>query len=93
LYDTILIFFYVSNSAHILIKDIEEPPKTSREIIRKLLKDPFMVGTLVSMPFFMLIAAAQLVELQSPVKGSRREQIASVLKDVGIFGSAAALRY
>ena len=49
-----------------------------------------MIGNLVSMPFFMLIAAALLVEIQSPVKGSTMEQIGSIMKDVGILGSAAA---
>jgi hypothetical protein len=58
--------------------------------MRKLLKDPFMLGTLVSMPFFMLIAAGQLLEVQSPVKGSRSKQIGSVLKDMGVLGSSAA---
>uniref|UniRef100_A0ACD5YZ71 Uncharacterized protein n=1 Tax=Avena sativa TaxID=4498 RepID=A0ACD5YZ71_AVESA len=71
-------------------KDIKEPLETPRQIVRMFLEDPFMIGTLISTPFFMLLAASQLVRVQSPVEGSRREQIGLILQDVGILGSGAA---
>ncbi|CAM0907313.1 unnamed protein product [Alopecurus aequalis] len=72
-----------SNDTH-AEKDIKEPPKTTRQIVWKVLKDPFMIGNLICMPFFMLIGASLLLE------GSRMEQIGSIFMDVGILGSAAA---
>jgi hypothetical protein len=54
-----------------------------------MLQDAVMVGALATFPFLLLMCAGALVTGESPVKGSRREMIGSILVDVGILGANA----
>jgi hypothetical protein len=45
-----------------------------------------MVGVLVTFPFQLFMGAGALLMWTSPVKESRREQIGSIMLDVGMLG-------
>ena len=80
-------------SALILFKDTEEPLKTPRQIMRKVLKDPLLIGAFVLTAFIMLIPAGDFLVLvgQLILKGSQMARVGSILRGVGILGANAAV--
>lgn len=60
-------------------------------IIRKMLQDRIILGMLVAFPFNCLMLAGSEVMDTSPEKGSQRERIGSMMKDLGLLGTNASI--
>ncbi|KAL6598585.1 hypothetical protein ACP70R_046284 [Stipagrostis hirtigluma subsp. patula] len=61
--------------------------KSISAVTREFLGDPAILGFLASVPFVLLILVGDWLKAHSPVKGSRREEIGSVISDVGFLGT------
>ncbi|KAL6661495.1 hypothetical protein ACP70R_000879 [Stipagrostis hirtigluma subsp. patula] len=60
--------------------------KSISAVARESLGDPAMLGFLASLPFVLLFLVGDLLKAHSLVKGSRQEEIGSVISDVGFLG-------
>ncbi|OQU80434.1 hypothetical protein SORBI_3007G128100 [Sorghum bicolor] len=70
------------------IEATKEPAlKTSYAAVRETLCDSLALGVAASMAFTLLMLIGDLVKWDSPVMGSRRERVGSVIHDVGALGT------
>ncbi|CAL4998740.1 unnamed protein product [Urochloa decumbens] len=73
--------------AAIDIEAVEAPaPKSTAAALREALRDPVVIAVFASIVFAILVLAGLLVKGDSPIKGSRRERVGSVIYDVGALG-------
>ncbi|CAO2191429.1 unnamed protein product [Urochloa humidicola] len=61
-------------------------PNSFAVAMRKVLRDPAVIAVFASTSFLLLLAIGVLLNGDSPVKGSRRERVGSVIYHVGALG-------
>ncbi|KAJ1268446.1 hypothetical protein BS78_07G136000 [Paspalum vaginatum] len=60
--------------------------KSSGEAPQEMLRDPIMITCLILAAFALLVPIGELIKGDSPVKGSGRERMGSVISHVGLLG-------
>ncbi|KAL6862431.1 hypothetical protein ACP4OV_016772 [Aristida adscensionis] len=68
-------------------KESPRAPRSLAATVRELRGDVLMLAACVALIFSVLLGIGELVKGYSPVKGSPRERIGSVISDVGAVGT------